>query len=189
MPYAAFRKSPQHEDLANLAKEHLNHDLNQEDRDVLVKAGGRIYGPATIGTLVGLGLGLYAAFRLRKVRLAMFNAFRASEKPTSIVFAGGRTGKFRPFLSFIPLLSRFETGDYFVVVFFVHCVFEGRRLMISRTCPRYHAVSPAESLRRFCDLFLFRSWGYHFRWRAWVFARELVCFEVDLQGCREEETY
>ncbi|KAH8591037.1 hypothetical protein B0O99DRAFT_633493 [Bisporella sp. PMI_857] len=115
MPYAAFRKSPQHEDLANLAKEHLNHDLNQEDRDVLVKAGGRIYGPATIGTLVGLGLGLYAAFRLRKVRLAMFNAFRASEKPTSIVFAGGRT---EPVPDITPYLQPSRLGDFATYFFF-----------------------------------------------------------------------
>lgn len=93
MSFAAFRKSPEHDDLAKLAEEHMKHDLEPSDREVLKQAAGKVSVPATIGTLVGLGLGIYAAFRLRKTRLSMFNAFRATEKPTHVVFAGGRTGK------------------------------------------------------------------------------------------------
>lgn len=80
------------EDLAKLAEEHMKHDLEPSDREVLEKAAGKVSVPAAIGTIVGLGLGVYAAFRLRKARVGMFNAFRATEKPTHVVFAGGRTG-------------------------------------------------------------------------------------------------
>lgn len=93
MPFAAFRTSPDHEDLAKLAEEHMKHDLSQEDRDVLQKAAGVVSSRAMVGTLIGLGLGTYTAFRLRKMRMDMFKAIRAAEKPTHVVFAGGRTGK------------------------------------------------------------------------------------------------
>jgi hypothetical protein len=93
MSFAIFRKSPEHDDLAKLAEDHFEHDLEPSDREVLKKAAGKVSLPTTIGTLVGLGLGLYAAFKLRKVRLDVFNAFRASEKPTHVIFSGGRTGE------------------------------------------------------------------------------------------------
>jgi hypothetical protein len=94
MSLAAFRRSQEHDEYVQLAEDHLKHDLNEGDRDVLKNAAKRVSIPATIGTIVGLGLGLYGAFRLRKLRLDVFNAFRASEKPTHVVFAGGRTGKY-----------------------------------------------------------------------------------------------
>lgn len=93
MSLAALRKSDPHDDLGKLAEEHLKHDLTQEDRDALVKASTRVSGRAIVGTLVGLGLGIYAAFRLRRVRADMFSAFRAAEKPTHVIFADGRKGK------------------------------------------------------------------------------------------------
>jgi len=71
----------------------MKHDLEPSDRDALVKASKRVVLPSTVGTLIGLGLGVYAAVRLRKVRANMFNAFRASEKPTHVVFANGRQGQ------------------------------------------------------------------------------------------------
>lgn len=92
MSIAAFRSSPQHQDYGKLAEEHMKHDLEQSDRDALVKASRRVGLPTTVGTLVGLGLGLYAAVRLRKVRANMFNAFRAAEKPNHVLFANGRKG-------------------------------------------------------------------------------------------------
>ena len=98
MPFAIFRKSPQHDELGKLAEEHMNHDLEQSDRDALVKAVGRISTPTALGTLLGLSLGIYAAFRLRRVRADIFNAFRAAEKPTHVVFSNGRQGLCQPFL-------------------------------------------------------------------------------------------
>lgn len=47
---------------------------------------------AWVGSMVGLGLGLVLAYRLRRNRLQLFNAFKASEKPTELKFADGRTG-------------------------------------------------------------------------------------------------
>lgn len=94
MSIAAFRKTPQQEELRRLAEEHLQHDLDEGDRDALESAAGKVGWHATLGSLVGLGLGLYLAYRVRKVRMDMFGAFRAAEKPTHVVFAGGRTGEF-----------------------------------------------------------------------------------------------
>lgn len=91
-PFAALRRDPRHAEFARLADEHMQHDLEESDRDCLKKAAGRVSIPATIGTLVGLGLGVYAAVRLRRTRADVFRMFRAAEKPTHVVFAGGRTG-------------------------------------------------------------------------------------------------
>ncbi|KAI0181752.1 hypothetical protein GGR52DRAFT_578036 [Hypoxylon sp. FL1284] len=85
MSFAAFRKSDHHGDLGKLAEEHMKHDLTRDDRDALVKASTRVTAPAVVGTLVGLGLGVYAAFRLRRVRADTFSAFRATQKPTHAV--------------------------------------------------------------------------------------------------------
>lgn len=47
-----------------------------------------------IASGIGLGLGVYFAFRLRAMRMAYFRAFRAMEKPVEVRFADGRVGKF-----------------------------------------------------------------------------------------------
>jgi hypothetical protein len=70
-----------------------SYSLNQQDRDLLKSAGGKVSMHAGIASLAGLGLGVYLAFRLRTMRQAYFNAFRAMEKPVEIRFADGRTGK------------------------------------------------------------------------------------------------
>lgn len=93
MSLAAFRRSPEYDDLGKLAEEHFKHDLDEEDRNVLIRAAKRISTPAVLGSLVGIGLGVYVAFKLRKARLDLFNAFRASEKPTQVMFSNGRTGE------------------------------------------------------------------------------------------------
>jgi hypothetical protein len=69
------------------------NSLNQQDRDLLKSAGGKVSTHAGIASLAGLGLGVYFAFRLRAMRLAYFNAFRAMEKPVEVRFADGRTGE------------------------------------------------------------------------------------------------
>ncbi|EAT92625.2 hypothetical protein SNOG_16592 [Parastagonospora nodorum SN15] len=93
---AAFR-SHRSNDLKQLAEEHLQHEavLTQQDRDLLKSAGGKVSTHAGIASLAGLGLGVYFAFRLRAMRLAYFNAFRAMEKPVEVRFADGRTGPSR----------------------------------------------------------------------------------------------
>ena len=48
---------------------------------------------ATIASMTGLGLGVFAAIRLRRMRVAYFKAFRAMEKPVELRFADGRTGR------------------------------------------------------------------------------------------------
>jgi hypothetical protein len=56
-----------------------------------LKAAASSFGTnAFVGTLAGLGLGLYFAFRLRANRQTMYQAFKTSNKPTHVKFADGR---------------------------------------------------------------------------------------------------
>ena len=105
---AAFRDG-RSKDLRGLAEEHLQHEytqpllslslyiliglfsLNQEERDILKRAGSKVSTHAKLGSLLGAGFGIYCAFRLRSMRLAYFRAFRAMEKPVAVQFADGRT--------------------------------------------------------------------------------------------------
>lgn len=80
------------DELARLADEHEKHDLLPEDREILKKAASRTQLWTAIGSGIGMGIGLSMAFRLRTARRAFFQAFRAAEKPTRVVFADGRTG-------------------------------------------------------------------------------------------------
>ncbi|KAI1425579.1 hypothetical protein F5Y12DRAFT_361867 [Xylaria sp. FL1777] len=114
-PLAAFRKSEQHDELTRLANEHINTDLEPSDRDVLIKATTRVATATTLGSLVGLGLGLYASIRLRKVRTDMFAAFRAAEKPTSVIFANGRQGAVP---DITPYIRPTKWGDFATYFFF-----------------------------------------------------------------------
>ena len=88
----AFLRKNAGEDISKLAEEHFKHDLQDSDRDTLKAAENKISTHATVGTILGLGLGLFLAFRLRSNRAKMFNAFRAVEKPTHVRFADGREG-------------------------------------------------------------------------------------------------
>ncbi|KAF2707030.1 hypothetical protein K504DRAFT_535593 [Pleomassaria siparia CBS 279.74] len=111
---AAFRNQ-RGDELRNLAEEHLQHDLTQSDRDVLKSAGSKVSTHSGIGSLVGIGLGFYFAFRLRKMRLAYFNAFRAMEKPVEVRFADGRT---EAVPDITPHLSPSKWGDAATYFFF-----------------------------------------------------------------------
>ncbi|OTA99229.1 hypothetical protein M426DRAFT_325323 [Hypoxylon sp. CI-4A] len=115
MSFAALRKSEPHSDLGKLAEEHMKHDLTEEDRDALVKASTRVSIPTLVGTIAGVGLGLYAAFRLRRVRADMFNAFRATEKPTHVLFANGRK---EAVPDVTPLMQPSRLGDIATYFFF-----------------------------------------------------------------------
>ncbi|KAL8658082.1 MAG: hypothetical protein Q9226_001286 [Calogaya cf. arnoldii] len=77
-------------DIAALAEEHFKHDLRDSDRDALKSAATKISTHVTVGSLLGLGLGAFLAFRLRRTRMQMFQALKAHEKPTSVRFADGR---------------------------------------------------------------------------------------------------
>ena len=80
-------------DISALASEHLQHDLQDSDRDTLKTAASKISTHVTVGSLLGLGLGTLLAFRLRRSRMQIFQALRAQEKPTHVRFADGREGE------------------------------------------------------------------------------------------------
>ncbi|CZT15524.1 uncharacterized protein RCC_01381 [Ramularia collo-cygni] len=86
---AIFRKGLGPE-LGALAEQHMQHDLRQSDRDALQNAASTVSMHTGIGSIVGVGLGVLLAFRLRRGRRQMFQAFRTVEKPQAVRFADGR---------------------------------------------------------------------------------------------------
>lgn len=80
------------EALHRIAEAHLQNDLQQSDRDLLQQASKKVSVHYMVGSMIGLGLGALAAFRVRSARIKAFQAFIAKEKPKEIVFEGGRTG-------------------------------------------------------------------------------------------------
>ncbi|KAH8880609.1 hypothetical protein GQ53DRAFT_774062 [Thozetella sp. PMI_491] len=113
-PFAAFRGHP-NEKLARIAEEHLQQDLEAGDREKLKQAARTVSTGATVGSLIGMGIGLALAWRVRANRLALFNAFKATEKPVEVVFAGGRKEAI-PNLE--PLLQPTAWGDVATYTFF-----------------------------------------------------------------------
>ncbi|KAM0797614.1 hypothetical protein BDR22DRAFT_862305 [Usnea florida] len=112
--FAALRKNAG-EDISKLAEEHYKHDLQESDRDTLTNAAGKVGTHATVGSLLGLGLGLFLAFRIRSRRVQMFNAFRTAEKPTHVKFADGRE---EAIPNINPLLKPTTLGDIATYFFF-----------------------------------------------------------------------
>lgn len=90
--FAVTRRTRPDTDLSSLADEHMRHDLLPSDRDTLRKGASQIATHTTVGSLVGLGLGVFMAVRLRRARGQMFEAFKAREKPVAVQFKDGRTG-------------------------------------------------------------------------------------------------
>jgi hypothetical protein len=105
--FAIFRGHP-NKDLADLGEQHMQHDLQPEDRARLRKAASKVSTHATLGSLLGLGLGLAMAWRIRQNRQSLFNAFRMMSKPTEVVFANGRR---EPVPDLEPLLRPTRWGD------------------------------------------------------------------------------
>lgn len=68
----------------------MSHSLQRSDRDALQKSASTVSTHASVGSLVGVTLGIFLAYRLRANRAAVFRAFKASEKPTAVKFANGR---------------------------------------------------------------------------------------------------
>ena len=58
--------------------------------------------------MIGVGLGIFLAYRLRSGRQAMFNAFKAADQPTALRFAGGRE---EPIPDLTPILKPSTLGD------------------------------------------------------------------------------
>ncbi|OJK01750.1 hypothetical protein ASPACDRAFT_77429 [Aspergillus aculeatus ATCC 16872] len=106
IPLTRSRRS---DELTRLADQHLQHDLSASDRDALQSAARTVSLWTTVGSAVGMGLGLYTAFRLRSSRRAFFEAFRAQQKPTKVVFADGRTESIP---DITPLLKPTTIGDF-----------------------------------------------------------------------------
>ncbi|KAI1354117.1 hypothetical protein F5Y01DRAFT_22689 [Xylaria sp. FL0043] len=115
MSLAAFRRSAHHDELTKLANEHIQTDLEPADREALLKATTRVATATTVGSLVGLGLGLYASIRLRKIRTDMFAALRAGEKPTAVIFANGRQ---EAVPDITPYMRPTKFGDFATYFFF-----------------------------------------------------------------------
>ncbi|KAJ9615078.1 hypothetical protein H2200_001152 [Cladophialophora chaetospira] len=112
--FAALRKT-QGEELAKLAEEHFKHDLREEDRDLVKSAASKASTHALIGSLAGLALGGFLAFRIRANRNAMYQAFRAAEKPTHVRFANGRE---EAIPDVTPYLKPTGLGDIMTYTFF-----------------------------------------------------------------------
>ena len=89
---ALLRKNAGQE-ISALAEEHIKHDLQDSDRDLLNSAASKFSTHVKVGSLLGLSLGVLLAFRLRRTRMQIFRAFRAQEKPTHVRFADGREGR------------------------------------------------------------------------------------------------
>jgi predicted histidine transporter YuiF (NhaC family) len=92
---AAFRRTGRSIDLAQLAEKHLEHDLQDSDREILQQSVAKVGTHATLGSIVGLGLGILFAYRLRRGRANAFKALRAAEKPTHVQFADGKIGELK----------------------------------------------------------------------------------------------
>lgn len=96
---AAFRPPAQHhQDLAVLAQTHFQNDLTQEDRDVLTSAAATLGRYATIGSLVGVGVGCLLAYRVRALRRNWFVEFQRTmgqDRPRRVVFESGKDGTFQ----------------------------------------------------------------------------------------------
>lgn len=91
MALAAFRRDRQHDELAQLAESHFQHDLTADDREVLKGAASTISWHASLGSVVGLGLGCFLAYRARGLRRNWLNQFRTSDQPKQVIFHSGKT--------------------------------------------------------------------------------------------------
>lgn len=105
-----------------MSKSFLHHgilsdrcSLNESDRTALKSAARTVSTSTMIGTLAGLSLGAYLAYRVRSNRARMFQAFRTAEKPTHVKFASGRE---EAIPDITPLLKPTTLGDFATYTFF-----------------------------------------------------------------------
>lgn len=81
-------------ELAEIAEKHFQQDMSPEDRQVLKKATNKVSIYTSVGTALGIGAGLFLAFRFRQARIRTWESFKAREKPVAVRFADGREGQF-----------------------------------------------------------------------------------------------
>ncbi len=137
-----------------------NHSLQQTDRDALKSAASKVGTHATVGSIIGLGLGVFLAFRLRQNRTAMFRAFKAVERPTSVQFANGRTGivysLYSPFLILLCFCLALRSLNRFLSFLHSPLTFFQNKSPTSPTCSsRLHSATwqpTSSSLRAGCLL-------------------------------------
>lgn len=89
--------------------------LQENDKTILVSAAKKVQTHALIGSLVGIGLGAFLAVRLRQNRNRLFQAFKATEKPTHVRFANGRE---EAIPDITPLMRPSTLGDIAAYTFF-----------------------------------------------------------------------
>jgi hypothetical protein len=147
--------------------------LQQSDRDTLNKAASKLSTHASIGSMLGLGLGIAMAYSIRQNRVRMFQAFRAAQKPTHVKFADGREGGFFPFPLILPFLSPCPSS-------FLTLTSLAKPCAINRSNPRHHTPPPTKQTRRFRNLhFLLHRRPLPGR-RNGLVDRCIVCEEDDL---------
>lgn len=81
------------QELHKISEDHMQHDLQESDRELLKQASKKVPFHYAIGTALGVGLGVLVAFRVRQARLRAFQAFVKHEKPVEVKFENGRTGE------------------------------------------------------------------------------------------------
>lgn len=89
--------------------------LTDRDRDALKSAASTVSTSTMIGTLAGLSLGAYLAYKVRSNRSKMFQAFRTAERPTHVRFA---SGKEEAIPDITPLIKPTRLGDFAAYTFF-----------------------------------------------------------------------
>lgn len=152
---------------------NLTDSLQQSDRDTLNKAASKLSTHASIGSMLGLGLGIAMAYSIRQNRVTMFQAFRAAQKPTHVKFADGREGGFHSFPLILPFLSPCPSSFLTLTSLANPCA-------INRSNPRHHTPPPTKQTRRFRNLhFLLHRRPLPGR-RNGLVDRCIVCEEDDL---------
>ncbi|KAK4215092.1 hypothetical protein QBC37DRAFT_419948 [Rhypophila decipiens] len=170
--FAAFRSSP-NEDLAKIGEEHMQKDLKPEDRALLRKAAGRVSTHATLGSLLGLGLGIALAYRIRSNRVALYNAMKVVSRPTELVFANGAR---EPLPDLEPYLRPTRWGDAATyTAFSLGGLFLGGEMgFITGTAAASNTImSDPDSRRRIEDAFRL--------FQADVMRRQLTSLEATIQ--------
>ena len=91
-PNAPLTLVRSHQYLQNLAKGPPKYNLLKSDQDVLLRAEAKYNSRAVLTMAIGLGLGIFAAFRDRRAKMKVFKALRGDQIPIYFRFANGTQG-------------------------------------------------------------------------------------------------